>query len=67
VTRLASALQLIALALLIRFLVQPTGANATGLSFFGVPLVGLSILLYALTLLWSRSRSGSARDEGRSA
>lgn len=55
--RLACVLQLGALLVLAVFLIDTTGATATAFSFVGMPLLGLSILVYVGTLL--RRRYGS--------
>jgi hypothetical protein len=54
--RLVCALQVVALGILALFLVEPSGVNGTAFSFLGMPLIGLSILLYVVTL--TRRRSG---------
>ena len=64
-TRLACALQLAALGVLVLFLADPSGPTATAFSFLGMPLVGVSMLLYVLTLMRRRSGRTRTRGEGR--
>jgi hypothetical protein len=65
VIRVACALQLVALGILMVFLVDPTGPAATAFSFLGMPLIAISIVTYALTLLRRRTQRAAAPGEGR--
>jgi hypothetical protein len=56
--RFACALQLGALLVLAVFLIDTTGATATAFSFVGMPLLGLSILVYVAALVRGRSSRG---------
>jgi len=53
--RLSCALQLAALAILALFLGETTGGTATAFSFLGMPLLVLSILVYAGARLRGRA------------
>ncbi len=55
--RIACALQLGALVLLASLLRETTGATATAFSFLGMPLLALSIAVYAAARLRGRGES----------
>lgn len=60
--RLACALAIAALVILLALFLRPTGARAIAFSFVGNPLLALALLLVLLS--WWRNR-GEARDATR--
>lgn len=64
--RIACALQLAALVVLVIFMSAPTGPTATAFSFLGMPLLGLSMLAYAVRIARRRYRIVSMQRQGGS-
>lgn len=60
--RLACALAIAALAILLALFLEPTGARAIAFSFLGGPLLALALLL---ALLWWCRTGGERRDASR--
>jgi peptidoglycan/LPS O-acetylase OafA/YrhL len=67
-TRLACALVLIAMALLIWMVLAPTGWSAIWFSFVGTPLLGLAVGMLILAIrseVRRPAKSGRPSDSGR--
>jgi hypothetical protein len=63
--RAASALLLIALALLVNVVLWPSGGSAILFSFVGMPIVALSVVLTLLTLHPIQALRGGLRGEAK--
>ena len=57
IIRISSALILVALALLINMVLDPTGSTAIPFSFIGIPAVALGILCYFIAALLARGNN----------